>query len=104
MFSITLGGIVPEEPLKDIGIMFNNVHFTYPSRKDVAVLKGIDLSVPSGSVTAVVGSSGSGKSTIGSLLLRFYDPSEGLVSVGGYDVKKLDPVWLRTYIGTVNQV
>lgn len=64
----------------------------------------MNLDVPSGSMTAVVGASGSGKSTIGSLLLRLYDPDCGQVSIGNYDVKKLDPTWLRKYIGTVNQV
>ena len=64
----------------------------------------MNLHVPSGSITAVVGASGSGKSTIGSLLLRLYDPDRGQVSIGNYDVKELDPTWLRKYIGTVNQV
>eukprot|EP00795_Rhopilema_esculentum_P003009 gene3009-1270_t len=97
------GGLIPPGVLKNISINFSNVHFTYPSRKDTPILKGVDLFVPSGSITAVVGASGSGKSTIGSLLLRLYDPDCGHISVGNYDVKKLDPTWLRKYIGTVNQ-
>ena len=90
--------------LDNLSINFKNVHFSYPSRNDLPVLKGIDLDVPSGSITAVVGASGSGKSTIGSLLLRLYDPDSGDISIGNYDVKELDPSWLRRYIGTVNQV
>eukprot|EP00794_Sanderia_malayensis_P020061 gene20061-22030_t len=97
------GGLIPPNVLKDISITFSNVHFSYPTRRETPVLRGIDFTVPSGSVTAVVGASGSGKSTIGSLLLRLYDPDCGHVGLGGYDVAKLDPSWLRQYIGTVNQ-
>jgi len=59
-------------------IDFNNVTFSYPTRKDSQILSGMNLSMPAGSMTAVVGSSGSGKSTIASLLMRFYDPNQGL--------------------------
>lgn len=52
---------------------------------------------------AVVGASGSGKSTLAALLLRLYDPTKGQVCLDGYDVKNLDPAWLRRYIGTVSQ-
>ena len=103
-FSFITGGLIPPTVLENIAINFSNVHFTYPLRSDIPILKGIDLNVPSGSITAVVGASGSGKSTIGSLLLRLYDPDCGHITIGNYDVKKLDPTWLRRYIGTVNQV
>ena len=59
-------------------IDFNNVTFSYPTRKDSQILSGMNLSMPAGSMTAVVGSSGSGKSTIASLLMRFYDPNQGM--------------------------
>lgn len=57
-----------------------------------------------GSVVAVVGSSGSGKSTIGSLLLRLYDPLSGEITIDGTPVTQLDPAWLRAVIGSVSQV
>ena len=60
-------------------IEFRDVNFTYPSRQDALIFSGLNLNVPAGSVTAVVGSSGSGKSTIGGMLLRFYDPDKGIV-------------------------
>lgn len=56
---------------------FRNVHFTYPARPEVSVFQDFSLSIPSGSVTALVGPSGSGKSTVVSLLLRLYDPVSG---------------------------
>ena len=103
LFPIT-GGVIPSSTLKNLAISFENVHFTYPSRVDIPVLKGIDLNVPSGSITAVVGASGSGKSTLGSLLLRLYDPDSGCITIGGNNIKDVDPSWLRHYIGTVHQV
>lgn len=56
---------------------FRNVHFTYPARPEVPIFQDFSLSIPSGSVTALVGPSGSGKSTVVSLLLRLYDPLSG---------------------------
>lgn len=56
---------------------FKNVHFTYPARPEVPIFQDFSLSIPSGSVTALVGPSGSGKSTVVSLLLRLYDPLSG---------------------------
>lgn len=56
---------------------FRNVHFAYPARPEVSVFQDFSLSIPSGSVTALVGPSGSGKSTVVSLLLRLYDPDSG---------------------------
>ncbi|XP_053567125.1 ATP-binding cassette sub-family B member 10, mitochondrial isoform X2 [Bombina bombina] len=82
---------------------FRDVTFMYPSRPDAPIFKGLNLSIPSGSVMAVVGSSGSGKSTLVSLLLRLYDPNYGSVHIDGHDLQKLNPVWLRSNIGTVSQ-
>ena len=86
------------------GIQFKDVHFTYPSRPDMPIFQGLNLDVPAGSITAVVGPSGSGKRTLGSLLLRLYDPELGQVIVGGHDVRVLSPDWLRGAVGTVHQV
>jgi ABC-type multidrug transport system fused ATPase/permease subunit len=102
---------VPRIPLEggerpqtfDGSIAFEDVRFRYPSRPDVDALNGIDLRIAPGEVVAIVGKSGSGKSTLLSLLLRFYDPNEGRVLVGGYDARSLDPSWLRAQIATVMQ-
>lgn len=58
-------------------ICINDVHFAYPSRMNTPILRGFSLSIPAGKVVAFVGSSGCGKSTIMSLITRFYDPIEG---------------------------
>ncbi|MGK3995835.1 ABC transporter ATP-binding protein [Sorangium sp. So ce1024] len=79
------------------------VRFSYPTRRDVPVLKGIDLSVRPGEVIALVGPSGAGKSTIASLLLRLYDPDDGRILLDGHDLRDLSPTWLRRQIGIVAQ-
>lgn len=82
---------------------FKNVHFAYPARPEVPIFQDFSLSIPSGSVTALVGPSGAGKSTVISLLLRLYDPVSGTISLDGHDIRQLNPVWLRSKIGTVSQ-
>ncbi|XP_076464201.1 ATP-binding cassette sub-family B member 10, mitochondrial-like [Babylonia areolata] len=84
-------------------IEFRDIHFAYPARPDVAIFKGLNLQVKAGQVTAVVGPSGSGKSTICGLLLRYYDPDAGEVTLDGQDISTLDPTWLRSHVGTVSQ-
>ena len=84
-------------------IEFKNVHFSYPTRTDVEVLKGISLEIKPGQVIALVGSSGGGKSTIGSLVPRFYEINSGQIFLDGIDLKKLKPTWLRENIGIVSQ-
>ncbi|KAM7464194.1 hypothetical protein LguiA_032315 [Lonicera macranthoides] len=80
-----------------------NVEFSYPSRPDVQILNNFSLSVPSGKTIALVGSSGSGKSTVVSLIERFYDPASGQVLLDGHDIKALKLRWLRQQIGLVSQ-
>ncbi|RKP05217.1 ABC transporter type 1, transmembrane domain-containing protein, partial [Thamnocephalis sphaerospora] len=84
-------------------ISFENVHFAYPTRPGVRVLDGLSFSIKPGTVLAVAGTSGGGKSTIGSLLLRFYDPTSGRVLVDGTDVRQLSARWWRSQVGVVSQ-
>ncbi|WP_437954616.1 ABC transporter transmembrane domain-containing protein [Sorangium sp. So ce119] len=95
------GGLEP--PCVQGKLELDRVKFSYPARRDVPVLKGIDLSVRPGEVIALVGSSGAGKSTIASLLLRLYDPDEGRILLDGHDLRALSPSWLRRQIGIVAQ-
>lgn len=83
------------------GVRFANVHFAYePGKK---VLQGFDLEIPAGSVVALVGASGAGKSTVAQLLPRFWDVDEGSVTVDGTDVRDLDLASLRAHLGLVTQ-
>ncbi len=93
-----------EKPETVIGeVVLRDVHFNYPSRPDIPVMKGINLTFRAGKTTALVGASGSGKSTVISLIERFYDPSSGLVKLDGRDLKSLNLRWLRSQIGLVSQ-
>ena len=80
-------------------IVLKNVHFRYPTRPDVQVCKGMNLTIEPGEMVAFVGPSGSGKSTIINLLLRFYDPNSGSVMLDGHDIKEVNVRWLRSQIG-----
>ncbi|HEY8210464.1 MAG TPA: ABC transporter transmembrane domain-containing protein [Myxococcaceae bacterium] len=84
-------------------VELQGVSFSYPTRKDVGVLGGVDLKVRPGESVAIVGPSGAGKSTIAALLGRLYDPDSGRVLLDGRDLKVLDPSWLRRQIGVVAQ-
>ncbi|WVZ83469.1 hypothetical protein U9M48_030611 [Paspalum notatum var. saurae] len=88
---------------RPLDVELKKVSFAYPSRPDVAVLRGFSLRVKAGSTVAVVGPSGSGKSTVVWLVQRFYDPAEGKVTVGGVDVRELDLKWLRGQCAMVGQ-
>ncbi len=87
----------------DGSVTFEQVRFRYPTRPEVEALKGVDLHIHPGEVVALVGKSGSGKSTLLNLMLRFYDPTEGCVLVGGRDVRTLSPASLRGHMATVMQ-
>ncbi|CAN8311937.1 unnamed protein product [Cochlearia groenlandica] len=84
-------------------ICFKDVSFAYPSRPDVLIFDKLNFSIPAGKVVALVGGSGSGKSTMISLIERFYEPTEGAVLLDGNDIRYLDLKWLRGHIGLVNQ-
>ncbi|CAL8111742.1 unnamed protein product [Orchesella dallaii] len=96
------GGVIPKKELLG-NILLKNISFSYPTRPDALIFDNVNLDIPAGSIVAIVGSSGSGKSTLGCLLLRFYDPTSGMITVDGMSVSQIDPHWLRQQIGTVSQ-
>ncbi|XP_075068303.1 ATP-binding cassette sub-family B member 5 isoform X2 [Mixophyes fleayi] len=84
-------------------VEFKDVHFCYPSRPNIQVLKGLNLKVKSGQTVALVGQSGCGKSTTVQLLQRLYDPQEGEIMVDGHDIRSLNVRHYRESIGVVSQ-
>ncbi|RMZ93879.1 multidrug resistance 1, partial [Brachionus plicatilis] len=84
-------------------IEFDNVVFSYPQRKEANVLKGLSFKIPAGKTVALVGSSGGGKSTVVSLLQRFYLPQSGSIKIDGYTIDTLDLNWLRSQTALVSQ-
>ncbi|KAI8823977.1 P-loop containing nucleoside triphosphate hydrolase protein [Fimicolochytrium jonesii] len=87
----------------DGDIVFKGVSFHYPSRPDVPILKDFSLNIKAGTTVALVGASGSGKSTIVKLVERFYNPIAGSVTLDGRDISSLNVGWLRRQIGIVSQ-
>ena len=103
-----------------LAISFNNVKFSYPRAEEISlaslesvakpetiqsgeILKGISFDVPAGTLTALVGSSGAGKTTISALLPRLYDVTDGGISINGFDIRDLQVQSLRDAIGIVTQ-
>jgi len=84
-------------------LAFRNVSFEYVSRPGQLVLKNLNLDFPAGKYTAIVGLSGSGKSTIAALIARLHDPTEGTVELDGHDVRELNVRSLRSFISFVQQ-
>lgn len=84
-------------------VRFENVCFTYPTRSDQTVLHDISFEIKPGQIVALVGPSGGGKSTIASLIERFYDPESGTIYFGPHALKCIDPKWLRETVSFVNQ-
>ncbi|PWA75902.1 AAA+ ATPase domain-containing protein [Artemisia annua] len=84
-------------------IELKHVDFSYPTRPEILVLSNFNLKVTGGQTVAVVGVSGSGKSTIISLIERFYDPVAGQVNLDGRDLKQFNLRWLRNHLGVVQQ-
>ncbi|CAN6705647.1 unnamed protein product [Malus baccata var. baccata] len=84
-------------------VCLEDVHFSYPLRPDVEVLNGLNLTLKCGTVTALVGSSGAGKSTIVQLLARFYEPNRGRITVAGEDVRTFDKSEWAQIVSIVSQ-
>ncbi|XP_039794190.1 ABC transporter B family member 28-like isoform X2 [Panicum virgatum] len=84
-------------------IHLKDVHFSYPLRSDVEVLNGLDLTIECGKVTALVGPSGAGKSTVVQLLARYYEPTQGCITVAGEDVRIFDKREWSRVVSLVNQ-
>ncbi|XP_050375437.1 ABC transporter B family member 4-like [Argentina anserina] len=84
-------------------IELRDVHFTYPARPDEHIFRGFSLTITSGATAALVGQSGSGKSTVISLIERFYDPQAGEVLIDGVNLKEFQLKWIRQKIGLVSQ-
>ncbi|KAJ2810839.1 hypothetical protein H4S07_002435, partial [Coemansia furcata] len=84
-------------------ISFRDIHFSYPSRPDVPILRGFSLDIHPGQKIALVGESGCGKSTTIGLIERFYDPAQGDVLIDGVNIKELNIGTLRQRIGIVTQ-
>jgi len=94
-----------EKPLKSWNIDFQNVSFSYNANhpEEDVVIKNLTVSFPSDAITALVGPSGCGKSTISRLIAQFWDVNQGRVTIGGVDIKTLDPEHLMSYMSFVFQ-
>ena len=108
----TIDRTSPINPLSEAGekldqvegtLELRNVKHIYPSRSEVVVMEDVSLVIPAGKTTALVGASGSGKSTIVGLVERFYDPVGGIVLLDGHDISTLNLHWLRQQIALVQQ-
>jgi ATP-binding cassette subfamily B protein len=89
--------------IEDNDIAIENLCFKYDGALPGYVLDGISLKIPQGKVTAIVGASGSGKTTLVKLLLGYYSPNEGEITVGGEDMERFNLVWWRSICGAVMQ-
>lgn len=108
----TIARVSPIDPASEDGdkldhveghIRLQNIEHIYPSRPKVVVLHDMNLDIPAGQTTALVGGSGSGKSTIVGLIERFYNPVKGTIYLDGHDISKLNLRWLRQQISLVSQ-
>jgi len=99
------GGLKDLEASSEVDIALQNVHFAYPTRPDIPVLKGLNARFQKGKTTALVGPSGSGKSTIVGLLERWFElrNHQGNIFAGEHDLTHLDLKWWRSQIGLVQQ-
>jgi ABC-type multidrug transport system fused ATPase/permease subunit len=84
-------------------IEIQDVHFSYPSRPSVEILKGISITIEPGQKVAIVGTSGTGKSTLAQLMMRFYQPNAGTIRMGGHNIQDLDVLTWRKMVALVPQ-
>lgn len=84
-------------------IEIQDVHFSYPSRPSVEILKGISITIEPGQKVAIVGTSGTGKSTLAQLMMRFYQPNAGTIRMGGHDIQDMDVLTWRKMVALVPQ-
>ena len=98
---ISRKNFVPEKVEGEIE--FKDVTFAYPLKPDVNVLRNLSTKIEKGKVVAIVGHSGSGKTTISNLIQRFYDPTGGCITLDGVDIRDFNLKWLRRAIGFVAQ-
>ena len=84
-------------------IRFDDVHFRYPTRPDTPILRGVNLDIQPGTSVALVGTSGAGKSSVHALMMRFYEPDAGVISVDGRDIRTFTPESLRAIMALVPQ-
>lgn len=96
------GPLAAPHAAEGLALAFDQVRFTYPGNPE-PTLKDLSFQVPAGAMVAIVGASGAGKSTVASLLLRFWDPQQGTVSLGGVDVRELQLDALRECVALVTQ-
>ena len=99
---ISVKNYIPKENIKG-KIDFKNVKFSYPLNPEVKILDNLSFSIEQGKILALVGYSGSGKSTISNLIQRFYDPIEGDILIDGINIKDFNLDWLHRNIGFVSQ-
>lgn len=85
------------------GLSLKNVSFQYGGPGSPFALKNINVEIPKGKITAIVGTSGSGKTTLMKLLLKYYEPTTGNITIEGHDLKSVSPAWWRDQCGTVMQ-
>jgi len=98
---ITGVGYIPETRAGMV-MEFHHTHFAYPTREDAYILKGVSFKIKPGDITAIVGPSSSGKSTIASLILRLYKPTYGSITICEDNINSVDPSWYKGLIGVLS--
>jgi ATP-binding cassette subfamily B (MDR/TAP) protein 1 len=99
--SMSTAGQIPAQCKGEIEL--RDLEFHYPSRPDAPILHGTNLNLPAGKTTALVGASGSGKSTVIAMIERWYEPNSGSITLDGIQISQLNIQWLRTNIRLVQQ-
>lgn len=106
VLDMPVGPPAPESPVElpdgSVGIEIDDVTFRYPNT-DVDVLRNVSIAIPAGQQVAMVGATGSGKSTLGRLVARFADPTNGRIAIGGVDLRSANPTELRRRLVVVSQ-